>query len=775
MESHWINGRLTRGVAKILLIVPPLLAGLAVTAQAAQPPAANPAASDASAQSGTTIRLTTHEVLLDLVVRDKRERLVTDLKAGDVDIYEDGVKQTPKSFQLVTGGEQAAVDERAKLSQAAASGPVARLNARRETNLVSIVFTRMSPRSRDFAREAVVAFLKNQLLPNTLGAVYSLDYKLNALQVYTNDLESLTRAADRAAQGVYSQYATDNESVLNQLETVLAHSGAGISVYTSFNPAQTPQMALSGADLALGTTALIQSKMISDLRFISSDNEGIRTLEALSAFVRKQAPLPGRKTVILLGEGLPVPPEHSEMLQSLIGVANGANVSIYAIDVRGLSTNSSTGLATSELRNRARVTGPSDSVASVNVDPGATGHNTNSAPGSDAINPNTVFGPVAGASGSADMHIDDSLLLSLHGDTQQSMRELAESTGGFLVANTNLLEQPMRRVMEDVRTHYELAYSPTSGNIDGHFRKIEVRLKRSGLKLQTRKGYFALPDNGGEPIRPFEEAAMKVINAAKPPSEVPYSAGLLDFGPVGKRVLCVATFQVPQSGLTLVADVEQKTVRLHASVLGLMKDQKGQIVGKVSRDLNLELPAEQAEKLRQGDLIYTQWVELPPGLYTLESAVLDTEGGKSGVKRAAFEVPQPEALTLSSISRVRRVERSVTDRDPLNPLEYRGGKVVPALVGSAKHDSDTSFYFVLYPASTSDGKVDLSVKPNLTVQFYLDGKLIADAVPPLTWNETARAIPVFLAARFEPGQYMVKVLVEQGANSAERSAAFVVE
>lgn len=71
--------------------------------------------------------------------------------------------------------------------------------------------------------------------------------------------------------------------------------------------------------------------------------------------------------------------------------------------------------------------------------------------------------------------------------------------------------------------------------------------------------------------------------------------------------------------------------------------------------------------------------------------------------------------------------------------------------------------------------MDLSAKPTVTAQFYLDGKPIADTVPPLTWNETARAIPVFLTARFEPGQYMVKVLVEQGTLKAERSAAFVVE
>lgn len=740
------------------------LAGLAVPAQT-KPQTQSPVASDAAPQAGATIRLTTHEVLLDLVVRDKRERLVSDLKAGDVEVYEDGVKQTPKSFQLVTGREQTVADERAKAAQAGTAQAAAGLNALREINLVSVVFTRMSPRSRDFAREAVIAFLKNQLLSNTLAAVYSLDYKLNALQVYTNDLAALTKAADHASQGAYSQYATDNESVLNQLEVAINNVGGAINITTGFNPVQSPQMALTTADSTMGEGALIEAKVISDQRFLGSDNEGIRTLEALRAFVRSQAQLPGRKTVILLGEGLPVPPERPEMLQSLIGAANGANVSFYAIDVRGLSTKSSTGQAVSELQNRAGKTGDSRTISSQDT----------SVPGADAVNSNTVFSATPGASSGADMHIDDSLLLAVHADTQQSMRELAESTGGFLVANTNQIEQPMRRVMEDVREHYEIAYSPTSRNLDGHFRKIEVRLKRPGLKLQTRKGYFALPDTGGEPIRPYEEAAMKVINAAKPPSAVPYSAGLLDFGPVGNRVLCVATFQVPQSGLTVTEDPEKKTVRLHASVLGLMKDQKGQIAGKVSRDLNVEVPADQAEKLRQGDLIYTQWVELPPGLYTLESAVLDSEGEKAGVKRAAFEVPKPEQLTLSSISLVRRVDRASADRDPLNPLEYRGGKVVPALAGAAKHGTDTSFYFVLYPAATSDGKVDLSVKPSVTVQFYLDGKLIADAVPPLAWNETARAIPVFLAAQFEPGQYMVKVLVEQGKLEAERSAAFVVE
>jgi hypothetical protein len=82
-------------------------------------------------------------VLLDLVVRDKRERLVSDLKAQDVDVYGDGVKQTPKSFQLATGREQTATDERAKAAQTGTAQPAPGLSALREIDLASIVCRRM--------------------------------------------------------------------------------------------------------------------------------------------------------------------------------------------------------------------------------------------------------------------------------------------------------------------------------------------------------------------------------------------------------------------------------------------------------------------------------------------------------------------------------------------------------------------------------------------------------------------------------------------------------
>jgi VWFA-related protein len=707
-----------------------------------------------------TIRMTTREVLLDLVVRDKHERLVENLKPEDFEIYEDGVKQTPKSFKVIAGKEQTEFEQREKASSSQTSQG---LNPLREINLVSIIFSQMSPRSRDFAREAVLSFLKNQILANTFAAVYSLDYKLNALQIYTSNQEALIKATEKASRGTYSQYAKDNENVLSQIQTLVVQTPGGVQAIQAFDPASHPDWALSGAEQASGDAAMMQAKMISDQRFIAADSDAIRPFEALRAFVRDQRALPGRKTVLLLGEGLPVPPERPEMMQTLISDANQANVTFYAIDVRGLSTHSTSGQAVSELRNRASVDGP-------------VGGTTNVANSLDSVNTSdTTAQALQSEQIKVSMHMDDSTLLAVHADTQLGMRELAEATGGFLVANTNNIELPMRRVMEEVRTHYELAYTPTSNNYDGHFRKIEVKLLRPGLKVQSRRGYYALPDVGGVPTQAYEVAAMGALTATPLPHALDYRAGLLEFGPIGNDVQCIVAFQVPKSGMQLGADADQKQVRLHASLLALIKDAQGQIVGKVSRDLNFEAAPEKAQELREGDLIYSQSVLLRPGRYTLESAVLDREGDKAGAKRAAFEVSKPEALGLSSISLVRRVDPAIATGDEFNPLQFQGGKVVPSLAGTAKTGTDTALYFVLYPPSTPEGKLASKEAPEVTVQFYLDGKEYAEANPPIHMGGEAKPIPVFLSARFNPGEYMVTVKVQQGTMSSERSAEFHVE
>ncbi len=87
-------------------------------------------------------------------------------------------------------------------------------------------------------------------------------------------------------------------------------------------------------------------------------------------------------------------------------------------------------------------------------------------------------------------------------DLQANARQLAIGTGGFAVDNSNDLRSPLRRVMEDVGSHYEVTYTPDSNNLDGHFRKLTVRLTRPNLTVQSRNGYYALPSIKGEPLAP---------------------------------------------------------------------------------------------------------------------------------------------------------------------------------------------------------------------------------------------------------------------------------
>ena len=73
---------------------------------------------------------------------------------------------------------------------------------------------------------------------------------------------------------------------------------------------------------------------------------------------------------------------------------------------------------------------------------------------------------------------------SIHANTRENLAELAEGTGGALLPDTLDLREPLRRAMEDVRTHYELSYSPKNLVPDGSFRRIEVKVSRPGATVE---------------------------------------------------------------------------------------------------------------------------------------------------------------------------------------------------------------------------------------------------------------------------------------------------
>jgi VWFA-related protein len=76
------------------------------------------------------------------------------------------------------------------------------------------------------------------------------------------------------------------------------------------------------------------------------------------------------------------------------------------------------------------------------------------------------------------------------------LKQMAEETGGrlFQVDNRkNTLDSIFTQIQQEMRTQYAIGYTPTNSKKDGSFRKIDLRTSNKDLKVQVRKGYYALP------------------------------------------------------------------------------------------------------------------------------------------------------------------------------------------------------------------------------------------------------------------------------------------
>jgi VWFA-related protein len=76
--------------------------------------------------------------------------------------------------------------------------------------------------------------------------------------------------------------------------------------------------------------------------------------------------------------------------------------------------------------------------------------------------------------------------------TISSLQTLAENTDGRAIVNRNDLAKGMEQIVRDSSAYYLLGYNSTQAPQDGKFHAIRVRVKRSGVQVRARKGYWAL-------------------------------------------------------------------------------------------------------------------------------------------------------------------------------------------------------------------------------------------------------------------------------------------
>jgi VWFA-related protein len=154
---------------------------------------------------GRVFRAETEVVLLDVVVRDKKGRTVRDLRADEVEVVEDGVKQEITAFRLL----DAAAPGRA-LQPAAAPAE----GEGRYVNLLTLVFDQLGTDGRRLARQAALDLLKLEDRPDLFISVFQMGDSLRLLQQFTAEREPLREAVKRATGDVNTQYTSATEELV---------------------------------------------------------------------------------------------------------------------------------------------------------------------------------------------------------------------------------------------------------------------------------------------------------------------------------------------------------------------------------------------------------------------------------------------------------------------------------------------------------------------------------------------------------------------------------
>ncbi|HZT74242.1 MAG TPA: VWA domain-containing protein [Terriglobales bacterium] len=686
----------------------------------------------------TVITATAGEVLYDMVVTDKHGRVVKDLTPSEVEILDNGVPQKIKSFALVSRSVHLTAADLATIG----AGSIAP-STLPGFNMVAIVFDHnMDASGTVLARQAAETWVKKDMGPRDYAAVYRFDQLSYPLQTFTTDKAALLRAINVATNGSSRQFRdlTQTANQLEQQATQLQQQAEASVGATGSGPGTAGPSTTAAATLA----EAIMARMVAQSEAFAASGETTdasrSTMNDFLGIVHALARLPGRKAILYFTEWLPVNANTDFLFKDVINDANRANVSFYAIDTAGLNLATENGEIASNLNNAAGISRTEQNVGAVSMAQANESETTE----------------------------------NVQYDSKHLMSDLAASTGGIFVANTNDLEGPMRELEADIDDHYELSWIPSSG-LDDKFHTVEIRFTRPGLRVRARTGYFAgsAPAAGAvataAPAAAFEAPMLELANSASPSTGGPvFRQSALVF-PANPSLQTVEILMQVPLGDFAAAPAAGGKVAEHFSVLALIKNAQGQQVGKFSQDLPLTLPA---SALKQ-NFLFERTLQLAPGQYQLEG-VLYEPGKKAGtVKQTPLTIgADSAALRLSSIAVVANViklDKAASAAD--NPLHYQSVRILPNLGEPLVKSPNArlTFYFVVYPPK--------GVTPTLTMTFLQSGQTLAQIPVQLPAPDPQGKIvlsPAFPLASFPAGDYTVVVKTEAGGETATQSANFTV-
>jgi len=345
---------------------------------------------------------------------------------------------------------------------------------------------------------------------------------------------------------------------------------------------------------------------------------------------------------------------------------------------------------------------------------------------------------------------------------------LADETGGAFIENTNDLEAGVRQAFDDMHQYYLLGYTSTKPKPDGKYRRIEVKVRRTGMRVLARKGYRAVAASAST-LRSEEAWAFLLLDQEIIPNAFPMRAGVLRFPSEARPGRVVIAARVGLAGVVQQTTTET-SARSSFAIAARLKDVTGRVVAATS-DVYDVPTATAATAPVSGELLFLKELDVPAGVYSFEVIGYDAATSRSSRRTVTVDVPaEPEdSLWASSLFLVRRAERQGSAA-ATPALVFGEWQLIPSLGEPVSAGTEIAFAIAAHPT----GRI-ASIDADATL--LRNGQVIGSApvrIDVRDDNGRLSHLGTMNLGATPPGTYQILVTMKGPDLTVRRSIAFTV-
>jgi len=698
-----------------------------------------------------TFQVEVNFVDIDAIVTDARGNIVSDLTKDDFELLDDGKPQEISAFSLVDVPVPAA--GAARPVRAIAPSDV-KSNAQPISGRLYVIVLddlNVAPLRTKVVVSAARQLIERHFGPNDIAAITYTSGRTDGAQEFTSDRAALLAAIDKF-QGRKLR------------STVIEKADQYFQQHIKELELNQPDPDDPDAPSGPPQSGTVRGPMgYSDITTDADDFErGHRAQQVLGALQRLAEVLGGirgrRKAVVMFSEGIDYPiydifgsqAATTVMMATRDAIAAAArgNVSFFSIDPRGLV--------------------------------GMT---------SETIELNAAADPHLGFDAKgllADMYL-----------SQDSLRTLAEETGGYAAVNSNNVTTALNRIVRLNSTYYVLGYYPKDARRDGRFHKIEVRVKRPGLRVSARKGYVS-PKPVSDDDRRRQERELERGRGRAGTVETSTELRTILNQPLQRNGLTLsvqaAPFKSENREASVALAVEVDASRLHFAEqpnktfadgieLALFAlDERGRMHGGSFTQFNLALRPDTYERVRGSIVRLNPRMMLQPGRYQVRVGIRESGAGEMGTVFYDLQVPDYSArgLAMSGLLLSDNAARQEFTPQPDDQLPT-GTLPSPATSRRTFRQNDTlSVFAEIYDNSSSREARRIEVISTLvgedSVAAFSSRETVSGGAADVKTSRLPVAKQIALKD-VKPGRYILRVearLLGGGANPVSRETSITV-